>query len=119
MKLNNQEKTRCSLQFVRSVKEHCDRTGYSVSQITPGSDNFRAYRRTDYENGSSSHIKVAALCAYPKSYVVEVSMNFRKAGKTAGLYDWVEVKKCITDLEQLKIWEDDVMLLSAVAKYFL
>lgn len=107
-----------SREFIHQVKKYCSDSGYKIQMSAPGSENFTAFKDITLDSGNKVYIKVTTRWVHPKNYVVEVSMNCRMS-VSCGLSEWIEVKRCITDIETLEWWEEDAPLLQAAGNYFM
>ena len=107
-----------SREFIHQVKKYCSDSGYKIQMSAPGSENFTAVKDITLDSGNKVYIKVTTRWVHPKNYVVEVSMNCRMS-VSCGLSEWIEVKRCITDIETLEWWEEDAPLLQAAGNYFM
>lgn len=107
-----------SREFIHQVKKYCSDSGYKIYMSAPESGSFIACKDVTLDSGHKVHIKVTTLCLHPKNYVVEVSMNCRMS-VSCGLSEWIEVKRCITDIDTLKWWEVEIPVLHSAGYYFM
>lgn len=107
-----------SREFIHQVKKYCSDSGYKIQMSAPGSENFTAFKDVTLDSGNKVYIKVTTRWVHPKNYVVEVSMNCRMS-VSCGLSEWIEVRRCITDIDTLKWWEVEVGVLHSAGYYFM
>ena len=85
----------------KRIKAHCEANGYQMV-YQPGIDTFRAFK---------------TIC-HRGDYTVILTMNNRRPCNGKGIIEWMELRRLITDVEQLKELEIDEPMLKAAGDYF-
>ena len=101
----------------KRIKAHCEANGYQMV-YQPGIDTFRAFKTIKKPDGSETWFKVEAIICHRGDYTVILTMNNRRPCNGKGIIEWMELRRLITDVEQLKELEIDEPMLKAAGDYF-
>ncbi len=101
----------------KRIKAYCEANGYKMV-YQPGIDTFRAFKTIHKPDGSETWFKVEAIIRHRGDYTVILTMNNRRPSNGKGISEWVELRRLISDVEQLKELEIDEPMLQAACDYF-